>query len=102
MIVKFDNREWNLDVDEIDVSQAMHIKVKTGYNLMQWQSALEQGDVAAVKALYWLMLAQNGIGADIDLVNFKIIKFIAAVGEAGKDDGTSAEANPTKRQRHAG
>lgn len=95
MVISFDGSTYNLDVDEIDVAQAMVIKVKTGYNLLQWQAALEEGDVLAVKALYWLMLSQNGIAADIDIVNFKLVKFITAVGEAAEVVKKDTEANPT-------
>lgn len=102
MIVEFEDKSWNLDVDEIDVRQAMVIKVKTGYNLLEWQAALEKADVDAAKALYWLMLAQNGVSADIDLVNFKIVKFMTAVGEANQAAGKDAEPDPTMPQQTAG
>lgn len=102
MLVNFEDRDWNLDVDELDVAQAMVIKVKTGFNLLQWQAALEAGDVLAAKALYWLMLAQNGISADIDLINFKVLKFIAAVGQAALADKQSGEKDPTGGQPTSG
>ena len=95
MVIDFDGKSWTLDVDEIDVRQAMVIKVKTGYNLLEWLAALEKGDVDAAKALYWLMLAQNGVSADIDLVNFKIVKFISAVDKASKAERADGEADPT-------
>ena len=101
MNVEFEGKTWTLDVDEIDVRQAIVIKVKTGFNLLEWQAALERGDVDAAKALYWLMLAQNGVSADIDLVNFKILKFIAAVGAAAEAEGKS-EGNPTMGQPTGG
>ncbi|SRR5581483_4507622 len=100
MIVNFEGKEWQLDTSEIDVRQATLIKVKTGYNLLQWQSELEQGDVSAVKALYWLMLAQNGVATDIDQVNFKMVKFIEAVGNAA--DPNQDDADPTTGQPTAG
>lgn len=97
MIVDFEGRQWNLDIEEIEVAQAMVIKVKTGYNLLQWQAALEQADVDAIKALYWLMLAQNGVGSDIDRVNFKLIRFVNAVKAAEKAEvkDKPADENPT-------
>lgn len=101
MIVKFEDRDWTLDLEELDVAQAMVIKVKTGFNLLQWQAALEVGDVMAAKALYWLMLAQNGVAADIDLINFKVLKFIAAVGQATAAEGKS-EKDPTTGRRKSG
>lgn len=99
MKVDFEDRVWDLDIDEIDVAQAMVVKVKTGFNLLQWQAALEQGDVVAAKALYWLMLAQNGVNKDLDVVNFKVLKFIAAVGKASEGEG---EVDPTTGRQTAG
>ena len=101
MVVEFEDKSWTLEIDEIDVRQAMAIKVKTGFNLLEWQAALEQGDVNAAKALYWLMLAQNGVNKDMDQVNFKVLKFIAAVGAAAQAEGKS-EGNPTMGQQTAG
>lgn len=94
MIVRFDDRDYDFDIDDIDVRQAMVIKVKTGFNLLEWQAALEQADVDAIKALYWLMLSQNGIASDIDQVNFKILKFTKAFKEASENEATTV--NPTK------
>lgn len=95
MLIKFDDREYEFDAEEIDVRQAMVIKVKTGYSLLQWQAALEQADVDAIKGLYWLMLSQNGITVDIDQVNFKLIKFANAFKEAAKAEREADDANPT-------
>ena len=41
MIVDFDGKPYNFDLEDIDVRQASVIKVKTGYNLLEWQAALE-------------------------------------------------------------
>ena len=99
MVVDFEDKQYNLDIEDIDVRQAMVIKVKTGFNLLQWQAALEQADVDAIKALYWLMLAQNGVAADIDIVNFKIIKFANAVKAAQKPEPVE---NPTNVSPNGG
>jgi hypothetical protein len=101
MIVEFEGNSYTLDVEEIDVRQAMVIKVKTGYNLLQWQAALEQADVDAIKALYWLMLAQNGTAADIDLINFKVLKFAQAV-KAAQKSGVDESENPTSPAQTTG
>jgi hypothetical protein len=96
MIVKFEDQEYKLDIEELDVAEATYIQVKTGFNLLQWQAALEQVDVGALKALYWLMRKQNGSTVDFELINFKITKFLkafqAAQEAAAKPD---AEADPT-------
>lgn len=94
MVIHFDGKDYQFDPEEIDVRQAMVIKVKTGLNLLQWQAALEQADVDAIKALYWLMLAQNGVAADIDMVNFKLVKLMNAFNDAQKAEGEQEE-DPT-------
>jgi hypothetical protein len=103
MIVEFEDKSYTLDVEEIDVRQAMLIKVKTGFNLLDWQKALERSDVDAIKALYWLMMAQNGQAVDIDRVNFKIIKFAKAIKAAQADEPDEEdEPNPTRAPRTRG
>ena len=97
MVVDFEGMTYELDVEEIDVAQAMLIKVKTGYNLRQWEDALGEADVEALKALYWLMMEQNGKRTNFDTINFKIVKFVNAVREATKKaHAEAAEENPTE------
>lgn len=100
MIVKYDGREYTFDPEEIELKQAMVIKGKTGYNLLQWQAALEQGDPDALRAMYWLMLTQSGEVADMDLVNFKIVRFAEALRQAQETEGES-EPDPTTPEHPA-
>lgn len=94
MLVEFEGEEYTLDIEDIDVSQATLIKVKTGFNLLEWQAKLEEGDVDAMKALYWLMRDQSGKRVNYEQVNFKIVKFATAI-QAATDAAGEAKENPT-------
>jgi hypothetical protein len=93
MIVNFEDQEYTLDIEEVDVRQATLIKVKTGLNLLEWQASLETGDVDALRALYWLMREQSNKPVNFESINFKIIKFANAIAEASGD--AESEENPT-------
>lgn len=95
MKVEFDGKEYNLDVDELDIVEATYIKVKTGLNLLPWQAALEECDPDALKGLYWLMMKQNGVACDFERVNFKVGAFIAAFQKA--QEAEAQPETPTKR-----
>jgi hypothetical protein len=80
--------------------------VKTGYALRPWQEAISDADPDALKALYWLMMEQNGIRINYDRLNFNIVKFYGAFADASeaereaaeakaKEDAEAAKANPT-------
>jgi hypothetical protein len=97
MIVNYDGEEYKLDLDELDLAEAMVIKVKTSMSLMKFQAGLEEMDPDALRALYWLMMKQNGKAVDIDRVNFKVSKFASAVTEAQKEE-PAPEVTPTKQQ----
>lgn len=102
MIVVFDDpktgedREFNFDLDDIDVVQSRYIKRHVGLTPKALMAGLNEGDPDALVALYWLMLNQNGIGADLSKVNFKLAKFgdalnTAAVNERAGQLGITAD-----------
>jgi hypothetical protein len=82
MLIVFDDKEYQLDVDEMDVVEARHIKRKTGMGLLELQEGLMKVDPDALVALYWLMMKQSGVGVDMDRVNFKVAKFGRALRDA--------------------
>lgn len=92
LLVHFEDQDYTLDLDEIDVAQARHIKRQTGMSLLAFQEALQEVDPDALVAAYWLMMAQNSKAVDMNRVNFKIVKFAAALDDAGKRE---AAENPT-------
>lgn len=82
MIVKFNNRDYNLDVDGIEVEHARVIKEYSGLHLKGFGEGISDGDPDALTSLYWLMLKQNGEDHNIRGVSFKPMLFLIAVMEA--------------------
>jgi hypothetical protein len=98
MKIEFEDKTYDVEVDALDLDEAMFIKVKFGFTLRGWQSALEESDPSALLALYWLMLKQNGTRVDPDRVNFKVVKFIEAFDQAQKAEPVKDET-PTRQPR---
>lgn len=88
----YEDQEYTLDIEDIDLRQAIIIKDKCDLTLMTLEDGLNNGDPQALKALFWLMMAQNGDEQDIDRVNFKIVKFARALDEAGRREAEAAAA----------
>lgn len=87
MIVKFNNREYTLDVDDIEVEHARVIKkYNDTLNLKVFGEGVGVGDPDALTALYWLMLKQNGEDHNIEKVSFKAMRFLIAVMQAQSDE----------------
>lgn len=94
MIVNYDDREWDLDLDEMDVKQARIIKVATGLTPLQLQRGMMEVDPDALTGLYWYMQVSNGERCDIKRINFKVAKFSNALADAlinGLSDEERAE-----------
>lgn len=83
MQVQFEDKEYSFDMDDIDLRQARAIKRMTGLTLKKFGDGLSEADPDAVAAAYWLMLSQNGIAVDINKLNFNVVKFLDAIGDAG-------------------
>lgn len=99
MHVTYEDKEYTFDLEEITVAQARTIKASCGLSLMGLEEGLTTGDADALRAVFWLMLCQNGESPDIDRVDFKIVKFARAIdGAATKDDpdpkAGSAKSSP--------
>lgn len=104
MKVNYDGHEYEFDLDEIDVNQACIIKAKCNLTLMSLEAGLMQADPHALKAIFWLMLVQSGdTNADIDRINFKIVKFANALQEATKaEEAAEKEAAKAKKAASRG
>lgn len=96
MIVRFEDRDWEFDLEDIDVSQARHIKRATQLSLKQLYDGVRDLDADAFVAMYWLMKAQNGVVVDMNKVNFPILKFGQAISAAQKAEKEEEEGRPTK------
>lgn len=82
MLVKYEDREWELDLDEMDVKQARVIKAATGLTPLAVQRGMVEVDPDALVALYWYMKVSAGERCDIKRVNFKIAEFSGALSDA--------------------
>jgi len=82
MIVNFEDKDFQFDLDEIDVTQATYIQNHTGLTLSGLWQGFRESDPKALRALYWLMQNQNGVTMDINKVNFKALKFDKALTDA--------------------
>jgi hypothetical protein len=92
MKINFEGKEYDLDLDEITTGQAKVIKVHTGQTLKSMAEGMQEGDPDALRALYWLMHVQSGLSLDIDRADFKMIKFLTAIGAADAEAAKEAEA----------
>lgn len=95
MQIHFEDKDYELELDDIDVQQARIIKRQTGLTLLQLQKGLEEVDVDCLVALYWLMKKQNGETVDMNKVNFPVVRFGEAVITALIEKARAAEENPT-------
>lgn len=81
--VNYDGREYDLDLEDLDMAQGRAMERFGVPNLKALEEGIAEGDLSALTVAYWVMLQQNGEpGARLERVNFKPIKFIKAVGEA--------------------
>lgn len=82
MIVVWDEKDYEFDIDDLDVKQASYIQNHFGLTPMTMRSALVEMDPKAIVATYWLLMKQNGVTIDPNKVNFKVVKFWSALMEA--------------------
>lgn len=98
MLIKFDGEEYNFNLNDIDVNQAEQVYDKVGLTLMGLEEGLSIGHPGAMKAVFWLMLAQNGKAVAFEQVNFKIIPFANAT-QAAKKAEDEEEARVAKLKK---
>jgi hypothetical protein len=91
MIVEYDGKKYEFDMDEITVQQAKIIKTYCGLNMATISDALEEADPDAMAALFWLMKQQNGERVQIQTVDFKLLKFANALNEASERESKEKE-----------
>ena len=98
MLVHYEGTDYEFDIDDLDIGQASMLKRKYGLTLLSLQKGLLEGDPDALRAVYWLMLTQNGKRVNIDNVQFKIVKFAnaiqAAVEAESEKDEDEADTAP--------
>lgn len=96
MIVHFEDKDYEFDLDEIDLRDAIYVQNQTSLTLNGLVSGFMESNPAALLGLYWLMMKQNGKTVSMDRVNFKVRKFDAALAEAFVAARKAEEENPTE------
>lgn len=95
--IHFEDRDWKLDLDDIDLGEARTIQRNTGFTIVEFtKGALFDANPEALAWAYWLMHKQNGErAADPNTVNFKASKFATELLRAHKEAADElAAANP--------
>ncbi len=98
MKIKWEDKEYDFNLNELTVAQAKVIKVHCGLTLVGLEEGILAGDADALRAIYWLMKVQNGEQSNIDTNDFKVMPFLVAFGDAAEDEageGNGSE-NPTE------
>lgn len=99
MKIEFENREYNLELDEITVAQAKVIKVHRGMTLKSLSDGLNELDPDALVSAYWLMKVQSGeTGVDIDRVDFKAVRFAEAIATAVTTEAEESDKAETPKE----
>jgi len=86
MIIEFEGRQRSIDSGKVTIEQAFVIKSSTvdpqypaGRGLKAWQEGLNDVDPHCLRALYWLMLQQEGTEGPCVGLSFPAISFQNAV-----------------------
>ena len=93
MKIEYEGEQYHLDMDTIDVKQAIKIEKHIGGTLEDWETGMSHASTACLQALGWLIFT-GGDSTPIADVNFKIMAL-------SKRDGRKLEVQ-RKPQRRAG
>lgn len=93
MKVEFEGRTWEYDEDRVSVQQAIAFHFAYGFNILDWQLAIEKLDPRALQCCYWLMLQQAGVVGPLKDCDFAVVEFAAAY-RAAQDAEAAEEPEP--------
>lgn len=96
--VKFEDREWQVDLEKIGVQEAIAIHDAYGFTVADLDEQLLALNPRAMQCQYWRMLRQNGVEKPIKECEFDIGDFFTALHDsrALEDlDDVAAEPDPT-------
>jgi hypothetical protein len=91
--IDYEGKSYLFDFEDIDVLQAKVVEA-AGYRLDTLPDALERLEAGALQALWWLILAQNGVRCDIKKANVKFLKLAKAFAVAQAAEEAPEEAAP--------
>lgn len=82
MIIDWQGKPYAFEPGNVTVREATTIKLHTGHGLISWQRAIWDAEPQSVAALMWLMKARNGDAVEIATLDFDVMAFLNAYGEA--------------------
>ena len=83
LVIMWEDQEWLLDTEAVSLKQAFVIKDTTkddqhpgGRNIAAWNVGIKNCEPSSMRALLWLMYAQNGVTrACAQIPDFPVAKF---------------------------
>jgi hypothetical protein len=97
MLVQFQDKDYEFEIEDIELSQARYIKRHTTLSVRALLNGLRELDPDCLAAIYWLMLQQNGTVVDIAKVNFPVLRFAAALGDAMSREKEETPTTPPEK-----
>lgn len=94
MIIDWQGKPYTFEPGNVTVREATTIKLHTGHGLISWQKAIWDADPQSVAALMWLMKARNGEATEIAMLDFDVMAFLNAYGEAVLIEQAVEESGP--------
>lgn len=91
MKIMYREKEYDFDLDAMDVAQAKVVKVHCGLTMKGIVEGMAEMDPDAMRAAYWLMQVQSGNPCDIDRVNFPMVEFATALITASEEAEAKAK-----------
>jgi len=110
MLIRWEDRDWNLDLTDLTNRQAEALETGLGMTMGEFYDKFEGDDgegfdftkpyaVKLMTFVHWLMLDQNGVKVKITDVEFPMIRFGQAAAAAM---AAEAAAQPAAADREAG
>jgi hypothetical protein len=102
--VKYDDKIYSFDMDDITVQQLKTLfSHMGGMTLASLEQGLQVGDPNSLTAIFWLMMENSGNSMPLDRVDFKVVRFFralndAAVAEKQKRDAEAARGEDPKAE----
>ena len=100
MIIEYEGKAYDADLDDIDIQQALKIEKHIDGPMLEWEQGMATGRAICVQVLGWLILHGGNLEVPIASVNFKYPKLMKAFNaateaEAAAEAAKAAEAGPT-------
>jgi hypothetical protein len=101
MVIDYDGRQYDFDLEEVTLAQLTRAFKAYGMTLMELEVGMQLGNPNALRAAYWMMLAQNGENVGLDRLSFKPVKLAKSINaafkaEKAKDEGEEGDEEGPK------